>query len=40
VEEDKGKVIAFELKTRVEKPVAATRYKKYLRKFEEGSLQG
>jgi hypothetical protein len=40
VEEDKGKVIAFELKTRVEKPVAATSYKKYLRKFEEGSLQG
>jgi len=39
VEEDKGKYIAFELKTRVGQPSDATRYKKYVRKFEEGSPQ-
>ena len=37
VEEDKGKYIAFELKTRVGQPSDATRYKKYVLKFEEGS---
>ena len=39
VEEDKGKYIAFKLKTRVGQPLDATRYKKYVRKFEEGSPQ-
>ena len=39
VEEDKGKYIAFELKTRVGQPSDATRYKKYVRKFEEVSPQ-
>ena len=39
VEEDKGKYIAFELKTRVGQPSDATRYKKFVREFEEGSPQ-
>ena len=39
VEEEKGKYIAFELNTRVGKPSESTKYKKYVRKFEEGSPQ-
>ena len=39
VEEDKEKYIAFELKTRVGQPSDATKYKKYVRTFEEGSPQ-
>jgi hypothetical protein len=35
VEEEKGKFIAFDLKTRVEQPSDATKYKKYVRKFKE-----
>jgi hypothetical protein len=39
VEEEKGRYIAFELKTRVEQPSDSTKYKKYVRKFKEGSAQ-
>jgi len=39
VEEEKGSYIAFELKTRVGQPSDSTKYKKYVRKFEEGSPQ-
>jgi hypothetical protein len=39
VEEEKGKYIAFELKSRVGQPSDATRYKKFVRKFEVGSPQ-
>jgi len=39
VEEERGKFIAFELKTRVGQPSDASKYKKYVRKFEEGSPQ-
>jgi hypothetical protein len=39
VDEEKGRYIAFELKTRVGKPSDATKYKKFVRKFEEGSSQ-
>ena len=39
MEEEKGKYIAFELKTRVGQPSESTKYKKYVRKFEEGSPQ-
>jgi hypothetical protein len=39
VEEDKGKYITFELKTRVGQPSDATKYKKHVRIFEEGSPQ-
>jgi hypothetical protein len=37
MEEEKGKFIAFDLKTRVEQPSDATKYKKYIRKFKEGN---
>jgi hypothetical protein len=37
--EKKGKFIAFDLKTRVGQPSDATKYKKYVRKFEEGNPQ-
>jgi hypothetical protein len=37
MEEEKGKSIAFDLKTRVGQPSDATMYKKYIRKFEEGN---
>jgi hypothetical protein len=37
VEEDKRKYIGFKLKNRVGQPSDATRYKRYVRKFEEGS---
>ena len=39
VEEEKGRYIAFDLRTRVGQPSDATKYKKYVRKFEEGSPQ-
>ena len=39
VEEDKGMYLVFELKTRVGQPANSTKYKKYVRKFEEGSPQ-
>jgi hypothetical protein len=39
MEEEKGKFIAFDLKTRVGQPSDATKYKKYIRKFEEGNPQ-
>jgi len=39
IEEDKGKYLIFELKTRVGQPADSTKYKKYVRKFEEGSPQ-
>ena len=38
-EEEKGRYIAFELKTRVGQPADSTKYKKYVRKFEEGTPQ-
>jgi hypothetical protein len=37
MEEEKGKFIAFDLKTRVGQPSDTTKYKKYVRKFEEGN---
>jgi hypothetical protein len=39
VDEENGRYIAFELKTRVRQPSDATKYKKFVRKFEEGSPQ-
>ena len=39
VDKEKGRYIAFELKTRVGQPSDATKYKKFVRKFEEGSPQ-
>jgi hypothetical protein len=39
LEEEKGKYIVFELKTRVVKSSDAAKYKEYVRKFEEGSPQ-
>jgi hypothetical protein len=39
MEEEKGKFIAFDLKTRVGQPSDATKYKKYVRKLEEGNPQ-
>jgi hypothetical protein len=39
MKEEKGKFIAFDLKTRVGQPSDATKYKKYIRKFEEGNPQ-
>jgi hypothetical protein len=39
VEEEKGKFIVFELSTRVGKTSDASRYKKYIRTFEESSHQ-
>jgi hypothetical protein len=38
IDEEKGKFIAFDLKTRVGQPSDATKYKKYIRKFKEGNL--
>jgi hypothetical protein len=37
MEEEKGKFIAFDLETRAGQPSDATKYKKYIRKFEEGN---
>jgi hypothetical protein len=39
MEEEKGKFIAFDLKTRIGQPSDATKYKKYVRKFEEVNPQ-
>jgi hypothetical protein len=39
MEEEKGKFIAFDLKTRVRQPSDPTKYKKYVRKFEESNPQ-
>jgi hypothetical protein len=39
MEEEKEKFIAFDLKTRVGQPSDSTKYKKYVRKFEEGNPQ-
>jgi hypothetical protein len=38
-EEDKGKFISFELKTRVGQADSGTKYKKFIRKFDEGGPQ-
>ena len=38
-EEDKSNFISFELKTRVGQPDNGTKYKKFVRKFEEGTPQ-
>jgi hypothetical protein len=38
-EEEKGRYITFELKTRVGQPADSTKYKKYMRKFKEGTPQ-
>ena len=38
-EDDKGSYLSFELKTRVGQPDTQSRYKKYVRKFEEGEPQ-
>lgn len=38
-EEEKASYISFELKARVGAPEASTKYKKYMRKFEEGEPQ-
>ena len=39
IDEEKGKFISFELKTRVGQPASGTKYKKFVRKFEEGGPQ-
>jgi hypothetical protein len=39
MEEKKGKLIAFDLKIRAGQPSDATKYKKYVGKFEEGNPQ-
>jgi hypothetical protein len=39
MEEEKGRFIAFDLKTRVGRPSDVTKYKKYVRKLEEGNPQ-
>jgi len=39
VDEEKGRYIAFELETRVGQPSDAIKYKKFVRKFEEGCCQ-
>jgi hypothetical protein len=39
MEEEKERFIAFDLKTRVGQPSDATKYKKYIKKFEEGNLK-
>ena len=36
---DKGMLVVFKLKTRVGQPANSTKYKKYVRKFEEGTTQ-
>jgi hypothetical protein len=38
-EDDKSKFISFELKTRVNQADTGTKYKKFVRKFEEGTAQ-
>ena len=39
VDDDKGMSVVFELKTRVGQPADSTKYKKYVRKFKEGTPQ-
>ena len=39
VDDDKGMFVVFELKTRVGQPADSTKYKKYVRKFDEGTPQ-
>jgi hypothetical protein len=39
VDEENGRYIAFELMTRIGQPSDATKYKKFVRKFKEGSPQ-
>jgi hypothetical protein len=39
-DKEKGRCIAFELKTIVGQPSDATKYKKFVRKFDEGSPKG
>jgi hypothetical protein len=39
VSSEKGRFIAFDLKTRVRQPSDATKYKNYTRKFKEGNPQ-
>ena len=39
MKEEKGNFIAFDLKTRVGQPLDATKFKKYVKKFEEGNPQ-
>ena len=39
VDKDKSMFLVFELKTRVGQPADSTKYKKYVRKFEEGTPQ-
>lgn len=39
IDEEKGKFISFELKTRVGQADSGTKYKKFVRKFEEGGPQ-
>ena len=40
MEEEKGKYIAFELKTRVGQPSESTKYKKYVRKLQRRQPSG
>jgi hypothetical protein len=37
MDKEKGRYIAFELKTRVGQPSDSTKYKKFVRKFKKGS---
>ena len=39
LDEDKGRFIGIELKTRAGGPATGATYKKYVRKFEEGTPQ-
>jgi hypothetical protein len=39
IDEEKGRFISFELKTCVGQPASGTKYKKFVRKFEEGGPQ-
>jgi len=38
-DEEKGKFVSFELITHVGQPTGGTKYKKFVRKFEEGGPQ-
>ena len=39
IDEDKSHFLSFELMTRVGQPATSTKYKKHVRKFEEGTPQ-
>ena len=39
MDEEKHNFVSMELKTRVGQPETSTKYKKYIRKFEEGTPQ-